>query len=141
MVKPQGSWRPCGVNPGLSTLPAAPGGGGITRRHEPRPDEGSISVDAFQRKRIGVSRALTPRARGGDTEEVDCRRAEMHLRLLAEDELRRPASAWGERRIRVGRVADLLTAIGALDDEVAGQIMADFDLARVSNDHGLLTLG
>jgi hypothetical protein len=53
----------------------------------------------------------------------------MHLRLLAEDELRRPASAWGERRIRVGRVADLLTAIGALDGEVAGQIMADFDLA------------
>jgi hypothetical protein len=60
---------------------------------------------------------------------VDCQRAEMHLRLLAEEELRRPASAWGERRIRVGRVADLLTAIGALDNEVAGQIMADFELA------------
>ena len=60
---------------------------------------------------------------------MDCQRAETHLRLLAEEELRRPASAWGERRIRVGRVADLLTAIGALDDEVADQIMADFDLA------------
>jgi hypothetical protein len=60
---------------------------------------------------------------------VDCQRAEAHLRLLAEEELRRPASAWGERRIRVGRVAELLTAIGALDDEVADRIMADFDLA------------
>ena len=58
---------------------------------------------------------------------MDCQRAEAHLRLLAEEELRRPASAWGERRIRW--VAELLTAIGALDDEVAGQIMADFDLA------------
>jgi len=70
---------------------------------------------------------------------VDCQRAEAHLRLLAEDELRRPASAWGERRIRVGRVADLLTAIGALEDEVAGQIMADFDLAlaaRQGDDRG-----
>lgn len=86
-------------------------------------------MDAIQRKRIDVSRALTPRARAGDTGEVDCQRAEAHLRLLAEEELRRPASAWGERRIRVGRVADLLTAIGALDDGVAGQIMADFDLA------------
>jgi hypothetical protein len=116
------------VNPGLSTLPPAPGSG-INRRYEPRQDEASISVDAIQRKRIHVSRALTPRARAGDTGEVDCQRAETHLRLLAEEELRRPASAWGERRIRVGRVADLLTAIGALDDEVADQVMADFDLA------------
>jgi hypothetical protein len=29
----------------------------------------------------------------------------------------------------VGRVAQLLTAIGALDDEVADRILADFDLA------------
>jgi hypothetical protein len=122
--------RPCEVNPGLSTLPPAPGSG-INRRYEPRQDEASITVDAIQRKRIHASRALTPRARAGagDTGEVDCQRAETHLRLLAEEELRRPASAWGERRIRVGRVADLLTAIGALDDEVADQIMADFDLA------------
>ena len=68
----------------------------------------------------------------GDTEEVDCQRAEAHLRLLAEEELRRPAWAWGERRIRVGRVAELLTAISALDDEVAGRILADFDLALVA---------
>ena len=127
-MKPPGSRRPCEVNPGLSTLPPAPGSG-INRRYEPRQDEASISVDAIQRKRIHASRALTPRARAGDTGEVDCQRAETHLRLLAEEELRRPASAWGERRIRVGRVADLLTAIGALDDEVADQIMADFDLA------------
>ncbi|HUB22105.1 MAG TPA: hypothetical protein VMA97_06835 [Streptosporangiaceae bacterium] len=63
---------------------------------------------------------------------MDCQRAEAHLRLLAEEELRHPAWAWGERRIRVGRVAELLTAIGALDDEVAGRILADFDLALVA---------
>ncbi len=59
----------------------------------------------------------------GDTEEVDCQRAEAHLRLLAEEELRRHASAWDERRIR--GVAQLLMAIGALDDEVADRILAD----------------
>ncbi len=63
---------------------------------------------------------------------MDCQRAEAHLRLLAEEELRRPAWAWGERRIRVDRVAHLLTAIGALDDELAGRILADFDLALVA---------
>jgi hypothetical protein len=63
---------------------------------------------------------------------VDCQRAEAHLRLLAEEELRRPAWAWGERRIRVGRVAELLTAMDALDDEVADRILADFDLALVA---------
>jgi hypothetical protein len=61
---------------------------------------------------------------------VDCQRAEAHLRLLAEEELRRPAGAWGERRIRW--VTELLTAIGALDDEVADRIVADFDLALVA---------
>jgi hypothetical protein len=63
---------------------------------------------------------------------VDCQRAEAHLRLLAEEELRRPAWAWGERRARVRRVAQLLTAVGALDDEVADRILADFDLALVA---------
>ena len=63
---------------------------------------------------------------------MDCQRAEAHLRLLAEEELRRPAWAWGERRIRVDRVAQLLTAMGALDDEVADRILADFDLALVA---------
>ena len=60
---------------------------------------------------------------------MDSQRAEAHLRLLVEEELRRPAWAWGERRARLGRVAQLLTAIGALDDEVADRILADFDLA------------
>jgi len=63
---------------------------------------------------------------------VDCQRAEAHLRLLAEEELRRPAWAWGERRARVGRVAQLLTAMDALDDEVADRILTDFDLALVA---------
>jgi hypothetical protein len=63
---------------------------------------------------------------------VDSQRAEAHLRLLAEEELRRPAWAWGERKIRVGRVAQLLTAIGALEDEIADRILADFDLALVA---------
>ena len=66
-------------------------------------------------------------ARAGDTEEVDCQRAEAHLRLLAEEELRRPA--W-PRRIRWA--AELLIAIGALDDEVADRIVADFDLALLA---------
>jgi hypothetical protein len=63
---------------------------------------------------------------------VDCQRAEAHLRLLAEEELRRPAWAWGERRIRVDRVAQLLTVMDALDDEVADRILTDFDLALVA---------
>jgi hypothetical protein len=60
---------------------------------------------------------------------VDGQRAEAHLRLLAEEELRRLAWAWGERRARVGRVAQLLTAMDALDDKVADRILTDFDLA------------
>jgi hypothetical protein len=67
-----------------------------------------------------------------DTEEVDGQRAEAHLRLLAEEQLRRPARAWGERRGRVDRVAQLLTAMEALDDRVADRIMTDFDLALVA---------
>ena len=63
---------------------------------------------------------------------MDGERAEAHLRLLAEEELRRPAWEWGARRIRVGRVAQLLTVIGALDDQVAGRILADFHLALVA---------
>ena len=61
---------------------------------------------------------------------MDCQRAEAHLRLLAEQELRRPAEGWGERRIRW--VAERLLAIGALDDEVADRIVADFGLALVA---------
>ena len=91
--------------------------------------DGTVLQHAIDDSSPGQPGALIPRARAGDTEGVDCQRAEAHLRLLAEEELRRPASAWGERRIRVGRVAELLTAIGALDDEVAGRIMADFGVA------------
>jgi hypothetical protein len=60
---------------------------------------------------------------------VDRQRAEAHLRVLAEEELRRPVSAWGERQRRIRLVAEMLTAIGALDVEVADRIGADFDLA------------
>jgi hypothetical protein len=35
----------------------------------------------------------------------------------------------GEQLTRVARVARVLTAVGALDDEVAGQILGDFELA------------
>jgi hypothetical protein len=35
----------------------------------------------------------------------------------------------GEQLARVARVARVLTAVGALDDEVAGQILGDFELA------------
>ena len=60
---------------------------------------------------------------------MDRQRAEAHLRVLAEEELRRPVSAWGERQRRTRLVAELLMAIGALDDEVADRFVADFDLA------------
>jgi hypothetical protein len=60
---------------------------------------------------------------------MDRQRAEAHLRVLAEEELRRPVSAWGARQRRIRMVAELLTAIGALEDEVADRIGADFDLA------------
>jgi hypothetical protein len=78
---------------------------------------------------VRVSWALTPRAEDGDTEGVDCQRAEAHLRLLAEEELRRPARA---RRIRWA--AELLVAIGALDEQVADRIVADFDLALAARE-------
>jgi hypothetical protein len=56
--------------------------------------------------------------------QVDRQRAEAHLRLLADEELRRPA--W-PRRVRWA--AELLIAMGALGDEVADRIVADFELA------------
>jgi hypothetical protein len=54
-------------------------------------------------------------------------RAESYLRLLAEEELRRPA--W-PRRVRWA--SELLIAIGALDGVVADRIVADFDLALLA---------
>jgi hypothetical protein len=55
---------------------------------------------------------------------MDGEGAEAYLRLLAEEELRRPG--W-PRRVRWA--AELLIAMGALDEEVADRIVADFDLA------------
>src|ERR1700733_9126630 len=95
----------------------------------PSPMPRDTASERVPRKRIPVSRALTSRARAGDTGEVDRQRAEAHLRVLAEEELRRPVSAWGERQRRIRLVAEMLTAIGALDVEVADRIGADFDLA------------
>jgi hypothetical protein len=59
-----------------------------------------------------------PQAGPGDTEEMSRERAEAYLRLLAEEELRRPA--W-PRRVRWA--AELLIAMGVLDDEVADRVV------------------
>ena len=67
---------------------------------------------------------------------MDCQRAEAYLRLLAEEELRRPVWA---RRIRWA--AELLTAIGALDEQIADRIVADFDLALVARQAFLPSAG
>jgi hypothetical protein len=70
---------------------------------------------------------------------VDSERAEAHLRLVAEAELRRAAPArvagafvvTGEERpmARVTRVAHALTSVGALDTGTAEAILADLELA------------
>jgi hypothetical protein len=44
-----------------------------------------------------------------------------------------PPGVSGVHRIRVARVARALTTVGALDDEVAEQILADFELAAFRN--------
>src|SRR5689334_8040337 len=54
---------------------------------------------------------------------MDRERAETHLRQVAEAGLRSGDSG------RVLRVAQALLAVGALDDEVAAQVLGDFDLA------------
>jgi len=63
---------------------------------------------------------------------MDPERAEAHLRLLAEAELRRPAPRPGNTRPadigRVARVAQVLTAVGALDATVVTRILDDFVL-------------
>ena len=70
-----------------------------------------------------------------DTEVMNRERAETYLRVLAEAELRRSASrSWGDAQragdgARVNRVAQVLAFVGALDDEVADQILDDFELA------------
>jgi len=42
-----------------------------------------------------------------------------------------------EHRVRVARVAQALTAVGALDGEVADQILEDFELALAARQAGL----
>jgi len=60
---------------------------------------------------------------------MDRERAEAHLRMLAEDEVRHAIlpDRWG---VRVSRVAQALTAVGALDDETAKRILDEVELAR-----------
>jgi hypothetical protein len=123
-----------------------------------------------------IGRARPDRAEG-DTDDMNRERAETHLRLLAEEELRRamtrlrdgaagsqpddaavrsasvtgtvaggaapgsslrqvPPGVPDERRARVARVARALTAVAALDDEVAAQILADFELALATRQAG-----
>jgi hypothetical protein len=66
---------------------------------------------------------------------MDRERAETFLRLLVETELRRAAARPGDRTTvagcltRVMRVARVLTAVEALGDELAGQVLDDFELA------------
>jgi hypothetical protein len=75
---------------------------------------------------------------GGDTREMDRERAEAHLRLLAETELRRamtiPAGGiparWHSGTLAL--VAQALTAVGAVGADVADQIQADIGLAVAS---------
>lgn len=65
---------------------------------------------------------------------MDRERAETFLRLLAEAERRRAAARPGDRAVvagcitRVVRVVRVLTVVGALGDELAGQVLDDFEL-------------
>ena len=61
-----------------------------------------------------------------DTEDMNRERAETHLRLLAEAELRRGHAG------RLPLVAQALIAAGAVDVGTADQIQADLDLARTA---------
>ena len=62
-------------------------------------------------------------------------RAESYLRVLAEAELRRAAGqSWGDAQraghaARIGKVAQVLAFVGALDAGVVDQILGDFELA------------
>lgn len=68
---------------------------------------------------------------------MDPERAQTHLRLLAEAELRHASAPNGEIAVpvtgrnsaRLARVAQALIAVGALDAAIAEAILADFDLA------------
>jgi hypothetical protein len=60
---------------------------------------------------------------------MDRERAESHLRMLAEDEMRHAAFP-SRTGIRLSRVAQALTAVGALDDETAKRILDEVEVAR-----------
>jgi hypothetical protein len=68
---------------------------------------------------------------------MDRERAEAFLRLLVEAELRRLAEQPGDLAVQAGcitrviRAARVLTAVRSLGDEVAGQVLDDFELALV----------
>lgn len=75
---------------------------------------------------------------------MDPERAETHLRLVAEAELRRAVMSAGENVLpvlgydpaRVARVARTLTAVGAIDAATADPILAGFELAVTVRDPG-----
>jgi hypothetical protein len=106
-----------------------------------------VSPRAYQSCRHGRLHNPTDRAGPGHaeiiptaglsphTEEMDRERAEAYLRLLAEAELRATALHPGPSA-RLERIAQVLTAVGALSDEVAAQILGDFELASGSRDTG-----
>jgi hypothetical protein len=66
---------------------------------------------------------------------VDRERAEVFVRLLAEAELRRAAAQPADRPAVAGSIARVLhvararEAVGALDDELADQVLDDFEAA------------
>lgn len=85
----------------------------------------------------------------GDNKGVNPERAETHLRLLAEAELRRAAAAaatstrrppgdrlpgGGLASARLQRVTSALIGVGALDADTADSILAGFDLAMAVRD-------
>jgi hypothetical protein len=68
----------------------------------------------------------------GDNEDVDAERAQTHLCMLIEAELRRVAGldgGSGSRTARVRHVADALIAVGALDAQRAEDLLTGLDMA------------
>jgi hypothetical protein len=90
------------------------------------------------RARHAADRVISVFSQAGnaeDTEGMDGKRAEAYLRFRAEAELRRAAAQPWDSAVadgcaaRVMRVARVLTAVHALEAEVADQILDDFELA------------
>jgi hypothetical protein len=72
-------------------------------------------------------------------------RAESYLRALAEAELRRATgqswggAQWAGHAARITKVAQVLAFVGALDAEVADQILGDFELALGTRQTGQIS--